>query len=132
MNNNFNTRIYSDFDLDFIPHPLTGDIVMKYNDEAIKRAIRQLVLLDSYEKPFHPQIAGGVYQMLFEPMGRGTAISIESRLRFLITQFEKRCDIDDIIVDPNYTGDGYDITIIYKIVNQLDPIEQKIFLQRVR
>lgn len=129
---NRNTRIYSDFDLDFKPHPLTGDLLMKYDAESIKRAIKQLVLLNAYEKPFHPEIAGSIREMLFEPMGRNTAIGIESRVEFLIKQFEPRAELIDVVAEPDYGKNEYEVTIRFKVKNQLDPIEQRIFLQRVR
>lgn len=129
---NRNTRIYSDFDLDFKPHPLTGDLIMKYDAESIKRAIKQLVLLNAYEKPFHPEINGSIKEMLFEPMGRNTAIGIESRVRFLITQYEPRADLIEVVAEPDYAKNHYDVIIRFKVKNQLNPIEQRIFLQRVR
>ena len=127
-----NTRIYSDFDLNFLPHPLTGDLQRKFDEESIKRAVKQLVLLNSYEKPFHPEIAGRVRELLFEPMGRGTAIGIESRIEFLIKQFEPRVELKEVIAEPDYEGNQYEITIIYTVLNLLSSVEQKIFLQRVR
>jgi len=132
MTTNRNTRIYSDFDLNFMAHPLTGDIVLKYDDDSIKRAIKQLVMLNSYEKPFHPNIAGSIRELLFEPMTINTSISIESRVEFLITQYEPRADLIKITVEPDYGKNQYEVTIMFKIKNQLNPIEQKIFLQRIR
>lgn len=132
MTTNRNTRIYSDFDLNFMPHPLTGDVVMKYDDDSIKRAIKQLVLLNSYEKPFHPEIAGSIRELLFEPMTMNTAIGIESRVEFLIKQFEPRAELIDVVAKPDYGKNSYEVTITFKITNQLNPIEQKIFLQRIR
>lgn len=129
---NRSTRIYSDFDLNFTSHPLTGDIVVKYDDDAIKRAIKQLVLLNSYEKPFHPEIAGSIRELLFEPMTIGTATSIESRVQSLIKQHEPRAELLDISAKPDYGKNEYEVTIRFKIKNQMNPIEQKIFLQRVR
>lgn len=129
---NRNTRIYSDFDLNFIPHPLTGDLVMKFDDESIKRSIKHLVSLNSGEKPFHPEINGGISELLFEPMGRGTAMGIESRVRYLIGQYEPRAELIDVIAEPDYAKNQYEVIIRFKIVNQLNPIEQRIFLQRVR
>jgi len=113
-------------------HPLTGDIVLKYDDDSIKRAIKQLVMLNSYEKPFHPNIAGSIRELLFEPMTINTSISIESRVEFLITQYEPRADLIKITVEPDYGKNQYEVTIMFKIKNQLNPIEQKIFLQRIR
>ena len=51
---------YRDLDLDFVPHPVTKDISIKTNDEAVKRSVRNLVLTNAYEKPFHPEISSDV------------------------------------------------------------------------
>jgi len=127
-----NTRLYSDFDLNFKPHPLTGDLIMKFDGEAVKRSIRQLIMFNSYEKPFRPEITGAIREMLFEPMGRNTAIGIESRIDFLIKQFEPRAELIDVIADPDFINNSYEVTIRFKVKNQLNPIETKILLQRVR
>lgn len=132
MTTNRSTRIYSDFDLNFKPHPLTGDLVKKYDGEAIKRAIKQLVLLNAHEKHFHPEIAGRISELLFEPMGQGTATGIESRVSFLIKQYEKRAELISVEAEPDFINNSYEITIRFRIKNQLDPIEQTILLQRVR
>ncbi len=127
-----NTRVYSDFDLDFIAHPLTGDVSIKVNEEAIKRAIRQLIFLDKYDKPFHPEISSSIRSMLFEPILNRTVIGIETRIRFLIKQYEKRAELIDINTIADEVVGSYDISITFRVVNQLDPIIQRIFLQRVR
>jgi len=128
----FNTRVYSDFDLNFIAHPLPGDLVRKFDEEAIKRSIAQLIKLNSYEKPFQPDIASGVNELLFEQMGLHTALRIESRVKFLIKQFEPRADLISVSADPQYEANTYEVTITFRIINQLNPITQRIFLQRVR
>ena len=59
------TREWSDLDLDFTKHPVTKDIVRKTNVEAVKRSVRNLILTNRYERPFHPEIDGGVTRHLF-------------------------------------------------------------------
>lgn len=131
MSNN-NTRLYSDFNLNFKPHPLTGDLQMKFNEDAIKQSVYNLVMLNRYDKPFRPEISGQIRELLFEPMNQATSISIRSKIEFIVKQFEPRVRLEDILVDPNYDKQEYDITIKYKIINTLSSVEQKIFLQRVR
>ena len=62
------SRTFSDIDLNFIPHPVTGDIVKKYDESAIKAAIRNLVLTSNYERPFHSEIGSQLRNLLFVPM----------------------------------------------------------------
>lgn len=129
---NKNTRLYSDFNLNFKPHPLTGDLQMKYNEDSIKQSVYNLIMLNRYEKPFRPEISSEVRDLLFEPMNNGTAIAIRSKIEFILKQFEPRIKLEDVIVEPAFEKQRYDITIKYTIINTLSSVEQKIFLQRVR
>ena len=60
-----NVRQYTDLDLFFNKKSSDSDISKVTDIQAVKRSIRNLVLLNPYEKPFHPEIAGGVREMLF-------------------------------------------------------------------
>ena len=68
-----NVRQYSDLDLFFAPKGVSKDISKVTDIQAVKRSIRNLVLTNHYEKPFHPEIGSGVRDMLFEPMTPITA-----------------------------------------------------------
>ena len=57
------TRKYVDFDLNFLAHPLTGDVTLKYNDDAIKRAVKQLIFFNKFDKKYHPEIHSGVREI---------------------------------------------------------------------
>lgn len=129
---NKNTRLYADFNLNFKPHPLTGDIQMKYDEDAVKQSVYNLIMLNRYEKPFRPEISGEVRELLFEPMNQSTSIAIRSKIEFILKQFEPRIRLEDVLVEPYFEKQQYDITIKYKIINTLSSVEQKIFLQRVR
>lgn len=131
MSNN-NTRLYSDFNLNFKPHPLTGDLQMKYDEDSIKQAVYNLIMLNRYDKPFRPEISGEVRELLFEPMNNATAIAIRSKIEFILKQFEPRIKLEDVVVEPAFEKQRYDITIKYTIINTLSSVEQSIFLQRVR
>lgn len=126
------TRKYSDFDLNFTSHPLTGDIITKLNDEAVKRAVLQLIMLNKFDKKYSPEIASSIREQLFEPMSIAPAIAIESKIRILLIQYEPRINLIDVKCSTNHTEDGYDVTITYNIINDINPIIQQIFLERVR
>ena len=68
-----NVRQYSDLDLFFSKKISDNDISKITDVQAVKRSIRNLVLLNTYEKPFHPEISSGVRGMLFELMTPLTA-----------------------------------------------------------
>jgi phage baseplate assembly protein W len=126
-------RQFSDVNTSFTKHPLTGDVSIKTNDDSIKQSLRNLVLLNKNEKPFHPEIGGDIYRMLFENFDEpGTEAIVQNDLIALITQYEPRIDINDITVDFNYDSNSVSITIYYVILNTLQPSSVEIFLKNVR
>ena len=60
-------RLYKDLDLDFGRNIATSDVNKLTNVEAVKRALRNLINLQHFEKPFHPEIGSSIRSMLFEP-----------------------------------------------------------------
>ena len=60
------SRIYQDLNLDFQTNSATKDIQKITDIEAVKRAVRNLINLNHYEKPFHPEIGSNLRAMLFE------------------------------------------------------------------
>ena len=83
-------RQYSDLDLFFTKKTSTSDVNILKDIQAVKRSIRNLVLLNAYEKPFHPEISGGVRGMLFENMTPITAAIIAKKVEDVINNFEPR------------------------------------------
>lgn len=132
MNIKQNTRIYSDFDLNFRAHPLTGDIALKFDEESVKRSIRNLVSYNKYEKAFNPRFGSDIRNMLFENATKSTAFGIEARIKYMLLAHEPRVNIIKIKANPNSINTGYDVTITFSIVNIINPITTTIFLQRIR
>jgi phage baseplate assembly protein W len=132
MSTKKNTRVYSDFDLDFQPHPLTGDVSMKYNEEAVKRSIRNIVLYNAYEKPFMPEFGTNLRDMLFENVQTSTAMGIETRIQYMLKSAEPRCNIIKIEAVPDEINSQYEVIIEFNVVNLLEPITTTIYLQRIR
>ena len=55
-----NTRRYIDLDLFFQRRVPSNDVNTITDVQAVKRSLRNLVLLNPYEKPFHPEISSGI------------------------------------------------------------------------
>ena len=87
------TIIYSDLDLRFLPNPVTGDISMSYNEQAVIRSIKNILYTAPYERLFDPTIGSGIPALLFEPVSPLTASSIEDEITRLITNYEPRATI---------------------------------------
>lgn len=126
------TRLYQDIDLDFAPHPLTGDVTKKINEEAIKRSIRNIILYNRYEKPFRPFFGAHLREMLFENVKKSTALGIETRIRKIIEQYEPRCQIITVKATPDINNSQYEVEIEFTALNVLNPLTTTVYLQRIR
>ena len=83
-------QLYSDIDLFFGPKIGSKDISKLSDFTAVKRSVRNLILTNPYEKPFHPEIGSGVRDILFEPMTPITAYVLTMRIEEVIENFEPR------------------------------------------
>lgn len=127
-----NTRKYIDFDLAFTAHPVTGDLTKKTDYSAVSQSIKNLIFLNHYEKPFHPEIGCNLRKMLFELIDPSTASVIRTEIINTIGNFEPRVKINDVVVRPSYDENGYDVTIVYTTINLQNPIKINFFLERLR
>jgi phage baseplate assembly protein W len=108
--------------------------VSKVTDiQAVKRSIRNLVLLNPYEKPFHPEIAGGVREMLFELMTPITAQIIAQQVENVINNFEPRAKLVGVRVQPDLDRNLYELTIEFYVVNApTELVDMSVMLERLR
>jgi phage baseplate assembly protein W len=125
-------RIYKDLDLAFTKHPIRKDVNKKTGYNAVIQSVKNLVLLAHYEKPFHPEIGANVRKMLFEPLDPITANIIAKEIEDVITNFEPRVDLSSVEVIEDESGNGYNVTVTFFLVNLEDPIQTTIFLERLR
>ena len=127
-----NTRKWADLDLDFVAHPVTKDIVLKRDVEAVKRSIRNLILTNKYERPFQPNIDGGVTRHLFELSTPHTKHDIESAIRNCISNYEPRAEVIDVFVTGDLDRNGFNVTIEFRVINTPNPVTIELFLERLR
>lgn len=123
---------YSDLDLDFIPHPTTGDVLIKTGNEAIKRSIRNLILTNFYDRPFRSYIGSSVQKMLFENIDQLTATTLQDAIINVITNYEPRVRITDLKVNVSADNNGFDVRMVYTIINSNLPVTINFFLERIR
>lgn len=123
---------FSDFSLLFKPHPFTGDITILRNEDAVKNAIKNLVLTGYYERPFYPDKGCGIYHTLFELINPASAISIQEHIQVVLENWEPRINVLEVITEADYDNNGYNVTIRYEIINEVVVKEIEFFLERVR
>ena len=128
-----NVRQYSDLDLFFGKKSSDSDVSKVTDIQAVKRSIRNLVLLNVYEKPFHPEIAGGVREMLFELMTPITAQIIAKQVENVINNFEPRAKLVGVRVQPDLDRNLYALTIEFYVVNApTELVDMSVMLERLR
>jgi phage baseplate assembly protein W len=126
------TRTFSDLDLNFQPHPVTGDVVKVKNENAIVTSVKNLLLTNFYERPFNPQIGSNINNLLFELLDGLTAGAIAEDMKTVIRNFEPRVQVDSVNVTPDYDNNGFNVTMEFFIVNNPEPITINFFLERTR
>ena len=128
-----NARQYTDLDLFFGKKATSRDISKVTDIQAVKRAVRNLVLTNHYEKPFHPEIGSGVRGILFEPMTPITAHILTRKIEDVIENFEPRVRLINVIAYPNLDRNAYEVSVEFYIVNMpTELVDLTLFLERLR
>ena len=128
-----NVRQYTDLDLFFSKKATSKDISKVTDIQAVKRSIRNLVLTNHYEKPFHPEIGSGVRGILFEPMTPLTAHILTRKIEDVIENFEPRARLISVRALPNLDRNEYECTIEFYVVNApTELVDLTVFLERLR
>ena len=128
-----NVKQYVDLDLFFGKKSSDRDVNVVTDIQSVKRSIRNLVLLNHYEKPFHPEIASGVRDMLFELMTPVTAQILARKIEDVIQNFEPRARLVSVTALPNLDRNEYEVSIEFYVVNQpTELVDLTIMLERVR
>ena len=125
-------RIYSDLNLDFLQNTATKDIQKIEDVEAVKRSVRNLINLNHYEKPFHPEVGSNLRAMLFELMTPQMNHVISKQIQKLITNYEPRARLVRVATIPDFDRNAYNCKIFFYVVNQPEPVTVETFLERLR
>ena len=127
-----NTRTFSDLDLNFVANPITGDVYKKFDENAIKASIKNLVLINHFEKHFHPEIGSEVRHLLFELPDPQVDMMLSRTITTVITTYEPRVDIVKVIVKNIPNDNSLGVVVIFKIKNTSIPIILDFILNRER
>ena len=128
-----NVRQYRDLDLFFSRKNGTNDITKITDIEAVKRSVRNLILTNFYEKPFHPEIGSGIRDMLFENMTPITAVVLARKVEDVIENFEPRARLISVRSLPNLDRNEYEVTIEFFVVNApTELVDMTVFLEVLR
>jgi phage baseplate assembly protein W len=125
-------KIYVDLDLTFNRIPATGDVALRFDDQSVIASVRNLLLTNFYERPFQPDLGSNLNSILFEPATGLTAGILDLEIRNVITNYEPRVQINELIVTPNLDGNTFRVDMSFYIGNNTQPTAVNLILQRSR
>ena len=126
-------KVYKDLNLNFTRHPVKGTLSPLTDVAAVKRSVRNLVMYNHYEKPFHPEIGSGVRDLLFENMTPFVSNTLRKLIEDTIINFEPRVRLAEVAVNPNFDNNQYEVTVEFYIENSPSELVDMSFnLERIR
>jgi len=128
-----NARQYSDLDLFFTKKTVGSDVNKVTDIQAVKRSLRNLINLNAFEKPFHPEISGGVRELLFENISPMVSAVLARKIEDVISNFEPRCRLVSVRAIPDYDRNIYNVAIEFYVVNApTELVDLSVMLERLR
>lgn len=121
-----------DIDFNLTPHPLTGDLAIKRDKNALKQSIRNIVLTSYYERGFFVEFGTPIRASLFENVSPLEASTIKDNITTAIQNFEPQAELIDVFVEVENDTNEMFATVIYSKLNSIDPERLVIELQRIR
>lgn len=122
---------YSDFSLNFSRHPITGDLSMVVNEKSIVQSLKNILLTDTYEVPFSPDIAGNIRAMLFKLSDPFVTEDVKTKVEFAIENYEPRIELVDLSVRDSDDGLTLIINIQYRARTSTEVLSFEYYLDRV-
>ena len=123
---------YYDVDVKFTKNPNTGDVSARRGSSSVKQSIKKLILTDFYEIPFKPELGCGIKSMLFEPMDFVTEERLKESIKTVIQNYEPRVDFLTVSVKADEINLGYNITIVFGLINNNEKETLSTFLSSTR
>jgi phage baseplate assembly protein W len=122
------SRSFKDISLSFDPHPVTKDLPILKNENAIRRSVRNIVETIPTERFFNSLLGSDVRRSLFEFVDFGTASVIQDQIEISINNFEDRVENLIVQVDPIADENTFNVTVIFDIIGQEFPTQEYSFL----
>lgn len=124
--------IYSDFTRNLDAHPVSGDLIRYTNQESVRQSVRNLLLTNRGSRPYNSDTGTNLRKLLQEPISPVTEQMISEQIRETILAFEPRVELQYVNVTINNDQAAYTATIVFSMVNILEPVTLTIILQRIR
>ena len=127
-----NSRKFSDIDIDFTRNLVTSDVNKIEDVIAVKRAVKNLIQTNFYERPFQPELGCGIRELLFENFTPMTKVFLEKKIQEVLLNYEPRIDLESVKVDDDPDNNRLVVDIYFYVVGSPGPQQVTTFLQRLR
>ena len=125
-------KLYSDIDFTLTKRPVLNDIALSYDNQAIIRSVRNILLTKKFEKLWNPDFGSNIDTLLFENISSVTASALEKEISVAISNYEPRVNLKNVVVTPYVDRNAYDVTMTFYIANATQPTTVTVFLERNR
>lgn len=127
-----NGSVFADLNLSMPIHPNRRDISPLRDLDAVKQAVKNLVLTNYGERPFRPRLGSNVTSYLFEPVSHITAMTIREDIKEVLAEYEPRITDVTVQVDDDIDRNAYRVTIGFRIINEPEVQEVDFKLEQLR
>ena len=119
---------FKDISMTFQSNPLNDDLIALKNENAIARSIRNIVFTLPGEKFFNASFGSRISESLFDNIDEITATIIVDEIRESIETYEDRVQLIDVLADPDFENNSFDLTITYEIIGRNIPAQELQFV----
>ena len=123
---------FKDLDITFARHPVTKQLNLLKNEDAVIRSVRNIILTNRYERPYKPLLGANIRSKLFENFDSTTEYVLRKDIETAIGNYEPRADITEINIDQEDDANRLHISITFFIINQSEPVSLNFFVERTR
>jgi phage baseplate assembly protein W len=122
------SRSFKDISLSFTRHPVTNDLLVLKNEDAIKRSVINLVRTRLGERFFNDLLGTSVEGSMFELQNSGISSFLQEEITSLLNNFEPRIKLRTVFIDEPADTNELNISISYDIVGLPFPIQNIEFI----
>ena len=118
------SRAFKDIYLSFKRHPVTNDVVVIRDEDAIKRSVKNIIFTILGEKPFEPNFGSVINESLFDLNTSLNEIRVADEISASLRNYEPRISDIDVTVTVAPDTNEMNCTVQYEIVGLPTPPQE--------
>lgn len=116
MATDVSSRYFKDISLSFKRHPITNDMLIISNEDAIKKSVQNLVRTNIGERFFSPLLGSKVTFYLFDLSNSDIEYILTDEIATLLSNFETRIKVKEVLVEVLQDDYELNVKISYDII----------------